>query len=183
MARIIVIVRTKIALSALVLSFLLFAAPAVAKGQPSPFPTPRASGLSNIALRACQARENAVKNRMESLTNLATNIEKVFDSIATRVENFYAGSGKTVSNYNTLVGNITTSKGTVDTDLASAQSMVNSFSCTSGDPRSLLNQFRLDMQKVKTDLKNYRTSIKNLIVAVRPLAPEATESPEPTPTP
>lgn len=174
--------KTKVLVGALVLSFFLLVPPALAKGQPSSLPSPRATGLVNGALRSCQARENAVKNRMESLTNMATNIEKVFDSIAKRVEDFYAASGKTIPNYSTLVADISAKKAIVDTDLASAQSMVKAFSCTSGDPKTLLNQFRVDMQKVKTDLKNYRTSIKNLIVAVRPLAPEATEKPEATPT-
>lgn len=179
--------KTKIALTALVLSFVLFAAPAVAKGQPSPLPTPRASGLAQGRVRACQAIESGVKNRMQSLVNLATNIENVFNSIATRVETYYTGkvvpSGKTVSSYDTLVANISTKKGVVDTDLASAQSLVNSFSCTSGDPRTLLTSFRLDMQKVKTDLQAFRTSIKNLIIAVRTVAPEESPTPEATPTP
>lgn len=172
----------KILIGTLVLSFFLLVSPTLAKGQPSPLPSSR-SGSASGTLRACQAKEAAVKNRMESLTDLAANIEKVFDSIAKRVEDFYTASGKTISNYDALVGDIAAKKTVVDTDLANAQSMVNAFSCTSGDPKTLLNQFRLDMQKVKQDLKNYRTSIKNLIVAVRPLAPEATEKPEATETP
>lgn len=175
--------KTKVAALTIVLSFLLFAAPAIAKGQPSPLPTPRASGLAQGKLRACQAIESGVKNRMQSLVNLATNMENVFNSIATRAEDYYTNkvlpTGKTVSNYDSLVADISTKKGIADTDLASAQTMVNSFSCTSGDPKTLLMDFRLDMQKVKTDLKNFRTSIKNLIVAVRTVAPK--ESPTPTP--
>lgn len=178
--------KTKVAVASAVIGLILLAAPVFAQAaQPSPFPTPRASGLSTGALRACQARENAVKDRMTSLTNLATNIEKVFDSIATRVEDFYTNkvlpSGKTLSNYSALVADISAKKAIVDTDLASAQSLVNTFSCTTDDPRGLLTNFRIDMQKVKTDLKNYRTAIKNLIVAVRPLAPAA--SPEASETP
>lgn len=183
--------KTKTAIVSSLIALVLLVTPALAKGNtPSPFPTPRKStALTQAALRSCQARESAIKTRMESLTNLATNMEKVFDAIATRVENFYTASGKTVSNYDTLVADINTKKGTVSTDLAAAQTLVNSFSCTTDDPRGLLTQFRLDMQKVKSDLKAYRTSIKNLIVAVRPLAPEGTgspkasESPEPTPKP
>lgn len=174
--------KTKAILVSLVLSFLLFTNPAAAKGQPSPLPTSR-GGLIEGRLRACEARQDAVKNRMNSLTKLAKNIEDKFDSIATRVEDFYTKSGKTVSNYNALVTDISAKKDVVTADLTDAQSKVDAFSCSADDPKGLLTQFRLEMQKVKTDLKNYRTSIKNLIVAVRPLAPEATKSPEPTPTP
>jgi len=190
------IMKAKLAVVSAVIGLALLASPVLAQ-KPSPFPTPRGTGLTNGALRACEARQDAVKNRMMSLTNLATNIEKVFDSIATRVETFYTDkvlpSGKTVSNYDALVAAIAAKKTVVDTDLASAQTMVNEFSCTTGSPRTLLTQFRVDMQKVKSDLKDYRTSIKNLIVAVRPLAPEASpeasespkasETPEPSATP
>lgn len=179
--------KMKVAALTLVLSLLLFAAPAMAKGQPSPLPTPRASGLAQGKLRACQAVEAGVKNRMQSLVNLATNIEKVFDSIATRVEDYYTNkvlpSGKTVSNYGVLTADISTKKGIVDTDLTSAQDTVNSFSCTSSSPRTLLMNFRLDMQKVKGDLKNFRTSIKNLVVAVRTVAPKESSTPASIPTP
>lgn len=177
-------IKTKVILITLVLSFLLLATPTQAKGQPSPFPTPRKT-LSEVKMRACEAKQDAIKTRMASLVRLAGNIEDKFDSIASRVETFYTDkvvpSGKTLSNYDALVLEITAKKAVVDTDLAAAQASVDAFSCTTDDPKGLLNQFRLDMQKVKTDLKNYRTSIKNLIVAVRSLAPEATEEPEATP--
>lgn len=137
-------------------------------------------------MRSCQAIQSAVKNRMQSLTNLAGTIERVFDSIAMKVEDFYTmkvvPSGKTLPNYDALVTDISAKKGTVDMDLSASEDLVNMFSCNSEDPRGLLLNFRLDMQKVKTDLKNYRTSIKNLIVAVRPLAPSQTPGPTATPS-
>lgn len=182
------IMKAKIAIAGALLGLVVFSSSVFAQGRtPSPFPTPRRSALTQSALRSCEARQDAVKNRMASLTNLAANIEKVFDSIATRVEDFYTNkvlpSGKSLSNYDALVADISAKKGIVDTDLDAAQAKVDAFSCTADDPRGLLTEFRLDMQKVKTDLKNYRTAIKNLIVAVRPLAPEASPEPEKTEKP
>lgn len=169
--------KLKFILVFLFLFGLLFTQPAIAKGK----------SLAAPALKSCQARESVIKTRMDNLTRLTLNIEDVFNKIAMRVEDFYTNkilpSGKSVPNYDALVSDIAAKKGIADADLAAAQTLESSFSCTTDDPRSLLTQFRLDMQKVKTDLKNYRTSIKNLIVAVRPLAPEGTEEPEATGTP
>lgn len=176
----------------LILLFLSIATPALAqdglRGTPnpsfSPFPT-------EGRLKSCQARENAVKNRLSSLIRLVTNMEGKFDAIALRVENFYKNkvvpSGKTVPNYDSLVADIATQKTNVQSALTKAQNDMSSFSCTADSPKALLNQFRIDMQNVKAALKNYRTSIKNLIVAVRTVveggSPEPSETPEATSTP
>jgi hypothetical protein len=173
-------IKTKVILGALVLSFLLFATPALAKGQP--FPSPRRA-LNEERVRACEANQEAIKNRMGSLTRLTANMVEKFDSISTRVQTFYTDkvvpSGENLSNYDALVAEIAAKKAIVDTDLGTAQTSVDAFSCDTDNPKEQLNTYRLNMQKVKTDLKNYRTSIKNLIVAVRSLAPE----PSPSPTP
>lgn len=139
----------------------------------------------NGATRACQARENAIKNRSTHLTQLATTMETKFDSIASRVENYYTNkivpSGKSVSNYNTLVSDIQTKKTAVQTALTTAQNNAASFSCASTNPKNQLIQFRDDMQAVKSALKDYRTAIKNLIVAVHSVTgTENSESPKPT---
>ncbi|MDO8486804.1 MAG: hypothetical protein Q7S45_00710 [Candidatus Curtissbacteria bacterium] len=144
----------------------LTAAPAFAANESS-----KAAGRTQGQLRACQVKENTVKQRANRLTKLAANIETKFDSIAARVEKYYTTkvvpSGKTVSNYDSLVAAIAAKKTAVQTALSTAQNDVNSFSCTSSDPKSQLQTFRVDMQNVKSALKDYRTSIKNLIVAVR----------------
>lgn len=176
--------KISIAIASFTLALTLLVTPVFAQANPNP--SPRKGGLSQSSLRSCMAREDAIKMRMTSLTNLTVNIERVFDSIAMKVENFYTNvvlpSGKSVSDYSTLVNNISAKKDQVSTDLSAAQSLVNSFSCSADDPRTLLTNFRTDMQKVKSDLHAYRTAIKNLIVAVRPLSPsaspEASESPE-----
>lgn len=186
LAELMLSLKAKTVLVSSVLSIFLLTAPTLAQAaKPSPLPARR--GLTQASLRSCQAKEEAVKTRMTSLTNLAKNIEDKFDAIAKRVEDFYIltviPSGKSVPNYDALVADISAKKAVVQTDLTSAQGKVTAFSCTDNDPRGLLTQFRVDMQKVKSDLKLYRTSIKNLIVAVRPLASKATEKPEATKTP
>lgn len=166
-------------LAAFSIIFSLFAVPAFAANE--------SSNSDPGKLRSCQARENAIKQRMISLTRLVTNMESKFDSIATRVEKYYTTkvvpSGKTVAGYDGLVADIATKKAAVQTALSTAQSDVNSFSCKSSDPKSQLQTFRVDMQNVKSALKDYRTSIKNLIVAVRSLTGvmerESTKSPKP----
>lgn len=177
----------------LVFTLLVFAGPVLAQGgpstnrsqessvademRPSPFPTPRRA-LNEVRLRACQARENAIQNRMQSLTRLVGTIEKSFDSIAARVEDYYTNrvisSGNTVPNYADLVADIAAKKAVVDTDLPAVQENMNAFGCDKDDPKGVYNEFRSGMQNIKTDLKNYRTSIRNLIVAVAKVAPKET---------
>lgn len=141
--------------------------------------------LENGQLKACQAREVAIKKRSDQLVALATNMESKFDSIAKRVEDYYTTtvipSGKSVANYDALVSDIQSKKSAVSTALATAQSDVSSFSCVSDDPKTEMTKFRTDMQAVKSALKDFRTSIKNLIVAVHSVTgTENKETPEPT---
>ena len=66
--------------------------------------------LTEAKLKACQAKENTIKKRVERLEELATNIQEKFDAIAKRVEEYYTAkivpSGKTVANYDSLVSDI-----------------------------------------------------------------------------
>lgn len=128
----------------------------------------RVNPSANGKLRACQAHEKAIKNRLQSLINLVSNQEDKFGSISARVENYYTSKmvpkGEILSNYNTLVADISTKKSVVDSDLANAKKDAASFSCTSSNPKTPLLTFRQDMQTVKSALKDYRTSIRNLIV-------------------
>ena len=149
--------------SIIVITLLLLANPVSAQTTP----TPLANRADQAKTRLCQARQDAIQNRMARLVKLAENMESKFTSIADRVQEYYLGSGKTVANYDTLVADIQTKKGLVDESLTKTQTDLEGFSCEADNPRGLLTQFRLDVQATKTALKNYRTSIKNLIVAVR----------------
>lgn len=145
--------------------------------------------LTEAKLKACQAKENSIKKRTEQLGKLATNMQEKFDAHAKRVEVYYTSkvvpSGKTVANYDSLVSDIQTKKGAVQTALTQAQTNTASFSCTSDDPKGQMTQFKDDMRAVKSALKDYRTSIKDLIVTVRSVTGEAERSntsPKPTKT-
>ena len=132
--------------------------------------------LQDAKLRACQARENGIKNRSIRLADLAKDMQYKFDAIAKRVQDYYTNtvvpSGKTVANYDVLVADIQTKKTTVQTTITNAQNNFSGFSCVSDDPKGAMAQFKEDMKLVKQALKNYRTSIKNLIVAVRSVTGE-----------
>ena len=146
--------------------------------------------LTEAKLKACQVRENIIKKRAERLGKLAKTIEEKFDAIAKRVEDYYVSkvvpSGKTVANYDSLIADIQTKKGAVQTALTQAQTNAASFSCTSDDPKGQMARFKDDMQAVKSALKDYRTSINDLIVAVRSVTGETERnkatSPKPTNT-
>ena len=150
------------------------------------------NSLTGGKLKACQVKENVIKNRLTQLVRFVANMVGKFDAIALRVENFYTtkvlAKGKSLSNYDAFVGDIVAKKVLVQTALEKAETDTKNFNCTGGDPKGLLNQYRLDMQAVKRALANYRTSIKNLIVAVHTLigntgSPESTGAPVATATP
>lgn len=175
-------------LAILSLLFLFVVTPGFALGRPFNNNNLTPTVGQNGKLRACQARENAIKTRISHLSLLATTMESKFDKIAQRVEDYYTNkvvpSGKTVSNFNNLVADTTTKKVAVDAAIKLAQTDVDNFTCTSTNPKANLVQFRTDMQNVKTALKSYRTSIKNLIVAVRSVTGQenkVTKTPTPTP--
>ncbi|MCX6725943.1 MAG: hypothetical protein NT052_01320 [Candidatus Shapirobacteria bacterium] len=172
----------------LVLSFIILTSSAFAIGKPNTLPG-RPSGIVTVAsqptglptqaqnrlteakLKACQAQENAITQRMIRLMELVTTMEGKFDAIAQRTKEYYTSkvvpNGKTVTDYDALVTTIQTKKDAVQTALTTAQTNSNGFSCVGNNPKGLLTQFRTDMQAVKKALQDYRTSIKNLIVAVR----------------
>lgn len=166
--------KTKTFILSLFLLCLIFTAPVLAVGKPNLTGKPEKqllqTHLPEAKLRACQAKESAIKKRMKQLIKLATTMQEKFDAIAGRVEEYYASkvvpSGKTVANYDSLVADIQTKKGAVQTALTTAQGHAGSFACDGNDPKGQLTQFREDMQAVKSALKDYRTAIKNLIVAV-----------------
>ena len=188
--------RIKILPVFLVLSFVLLASPVFAVGKPDTLPG-RQSGLparaqnrlTDTKLKACQARENAIKTRFERLSQLVTTMEEKFDAIAGRVEEYYTSKvvpgGKTVANYDSLIADIATKKVAVGTALTKARNNVSGFSCDGNDPKGQMMTYRSDMQGVIQELKNYRTSIKDLIVAVRSVTgttERANPSVSPTPT-
>lgn len=185
----------------LFLSLLLFTSQSYALPEPSrrpirpPLPSvsQRQTGQTrrdDARLKACQAKEAVIKKRSSQLTKLATTMQEKFDAIAKRVEEYYTTkvvpSGKTVANYDSLISDIQTKKGVVQTALTQAQSNASSFACNSNDPKGQVLQFKDDMQAVKTALKDYRTSIKNLIVTVHSVTGVTersnTTSPKPTKT-
>jgi hypothetical protein len=136
---------------------------------------------------ACEARVNAVENRMNSLIKLVENMLRVFDAHSTRVQEYYlntvVAAGLTVENYDELLANIAAKKAVVQTTLVNVQADADEFNCELGDPKTYIDDFRADMLMVKSALQDYRESIKNLIVAVRTVAttlPSVTPTPSPT---
>lgn len=166
--------------TSLLISTPAFAAPQNLPSQADHPNIPATTSGQNGKMQACQARENAIKQRSSQLVRLVTNMESKFDSIAKRVENYYTlkvvPSGKTVSNYNSLVADIQTKKAAVQVAVTTSSNDQSNFSCTSSDPKAQMQIFRVDMQNVKRALADYRTSIKNLIVAVRGVVGETESS-------
>lgn len=188
-------IKTNLSLKLIVASlfFALLASPALAqveKGKENGLnrrtPSPQAL-VTTAKINSCQAREAGVKTRMAQLTKLSTNMETTFDRIAEKIKAYYTEtvlpSGESVKNYDALVANIAAKKAIVQTELADADADIKGFSCTLGEPKTLMNQYQVNMRAVKTALKNYRTSIVDLIVAVRTVSKDIEATPTVTVTP
>jgi hypothetical protein len=132
---------------------------------------------------SCISRESAVKTRMEQLMKLVKTMETTFDKIALKIEVYYTDnvvpSGKVVPSYDKLLLDVSDKKVAVEKAIDKTQADI--YSCSSGNPKVLMNQYRVDMQAVKSALANYRTSVKNLIVAVRTVSSDLEKSPTVTP--
>ncbi|MBI3385571.1 hypothetical protein HY031_00635 [Candidatus Gottesmanbacteria bacterium] len=182
--------RIKILPAFLALSFVLLSSPIFAVGKPSGLPIQAQNHLTEAKLKACQARENGIRQRSTRLVDLVTNTETKFETIAKRVEDYYTNkqvpSGKIVSNYNNLTSDIQDKKTAVQVALIKVhQYEALNFSCSASDPKAQMSQFRTDMQTVKKTLQDFRISIKNLIVAVHSVTGEterANPSVSPKPT-
>ena len=171
--------KIKIALAIFVFLFFL-PSYTLAIDRPTERPdAPRKIGLvrrlTEDRLRSCQVKEKSIKNRADGLARMANTMLEKFDSIINRVKEFYTNKvlprGGSVANYNALLADIEAKKVLVQDALNKAQADADSFTCNGDDPKGTLSQYRVNMQAVKTALKNYRTSIKNLIVAIHSQAP------------
>lgn len=146
---------------------------------------PSPAAVSEARMRACEARQDAVTNRMTSLVRFSNNMLEKFNAISLRVQQFYTDkvlpTGATVANYDALLSDVADKKAVVETAIAAAQADVSDFSCDDGDIRDQYSTFRQNMQAVKQALHDYRTAIKNLIVAVHSALPTPTPTATPTP--
>lgn len=142
--------------------------------------------LDGERLRACQARQEAIKNRQQSLVKLATGHLRRIDDWVNLLKIFYeeklVPQGVEIENYDEILSEIDEARQNVVSSLDEASGLADEFSCESDDPKGLYNQFRESMQEVKMNLQEYRKAVKDLLVAIRKVAGEAKSSPKPTAT-
>ncbi len=134
----------------------------------------RKDALTDMKVKACQARQANISKRSDKMLKRATNQLDVFAKISQRVIDFYqtklVPQGKIVANYDVLVSDINTKSAAVAPLLQTAQADAANFSCDKDRPADQLKQFEQDMKAVNSALKDYRLSVRNLIVAVKSIA-------------
>lgn len=155
-------------------------------GSSSAIKKPRKDLLSEIKVRACEAKQSVISKRSEQIVKRTTNQQDLFSKLATNVENYYQATllpqDKIVVNYDALVASISASQAAIAPLLAKAQADATTFSCDKDKPANQLKTFDTDMKAVIRALETYRKSVRNLIVAVRSVVGEensATSSAKP----
>ncbi|MBI2195510.1 MAG: hypothetical protein HYU48_00485 [Candidatus Levybacteria bacterium] len=131
----------------------------------------RTDRLDDAKIRACEARQSAIRKRSDGIVRRAKNQLNVFSKIVQRVQEFYQNKlvpqGKTVANYDSLVANIASSEAAVAPLLSAAQASAAGFSCDRDNPSGQVREFNEDMKAVISALGTYRKSVRALIVAVK----------------
>ncbi len=131
----------------------------------------RKDALPDFKVRACEARQAAIKKRSEQIIKRATNQVDLFTKIAQIVEQYYNEKlvpvGKTVANYDALVADIASKEAEIAPLIAKAQTSAANFSCDKDRPADQVKQFNADMKAVIAALGDFKKSVRNLIVAVK----------------
>lgn len=104
---------------------------------------------------ACEKKQEVITRRLDRLIGMATKMLETFERIAAKVEE--------TGEEGVLNEGAEQKKKAVTDALEEAQGDAEEFSCSNTDPKQALNEFRKNMQVVKSALKEYRTEIKNLI--------------------
>lgn len=122
-------------------------------------------------LKACQAKQAAIRNRSNRLIQRVNLIIDRFDRITTRVEEYYNNKlvpkGVTLENYDQLLADIEAKKQAAKDAASVASDTAKGFSCDSADPKAQLGQFRTEATNVIRALKEYKKSVIDFLVAVR----------------
>lgn len=126
----------------------------------------RQEKLDAAKQRICEVRKKQIQNIMTRTTRRAENHIEVFTSISGRVQAFYVRKGKTLANYDQLVAAVNAAKTDAETEVAALKSL-DTFSCTSDNPKGDAEAFKSAVKSVNEKLKAYRTAVKNLIVGVK----------------
>jgi hypothetical protein len=129
--------------------------------------TQLAAKLDEVKLKTCQAREHGINTKLKRMAARGQKQLEVFTNIATRVEAFKTKNNLNVANYDTLVAAVNSQKEAAVAAVDKVNADSANFSCTSTDPKGVLQAFQADVKAENTALFNYRQAVKNLLVAVK----------------
>jgi hypothetical protein len=130
--------------------------------------------LTDARLKACQARETAIKNIMKRATERGKRHIERFTTIAERVEAFYVKKGKVLASYDQLVADVNAKKAAAEAAVQTTASEGEGFSCSGDNPKEMVGSFKTTIKNQEEAMKAFKTSVKNLIVGVKSV--QGTES-------
>lgn len=123
--------------------------------------------LEGKRLKACEAREAAIRRIMKRAGERGDNHIALFTKITERVQTFYQNKGKTLATYDQLVADVAAKKAAAMTAVDTVKAAEVQFDCTGDNPKALVTAFRSEIKAQVAAMKAYRMSVKNLIVGVK----------------
>jgi archaellum component FlaC len=128
--------------------------------------------LTDIKLKACQAREHGITNAMSRIATRGQRHLTLISNVATKAEDFYTKQGHNLSNYETLVADVNTKKTAAKTAIDNVKNSSGDFKCTGDNPKGATTEFAAKVKAMNTALKDYRTSVKTLIKGIKSVQPK-----------
>lgn len=120
--------------------------------------------LQDAKLRACENREEKIKNIMARTSQRGQKHIELFSTIADRVKTYHDNKNLNAENYAALVAEADAKKAGAQLAVEALKS--TEFNCSSEDPKGNVQLFKDVKKEMLSALQAYRTSVKNLIVAV-----------------
>ncbi len=123
--------------------------------------------LADNKLKACENRQQAIKNIMTRISQRGQKQLDLFGTIAARAEDFYTTKGYQLANYDSLVAAVNTQHSVAQTTVDSIASDGTGFDCNGTDPKGFVGSFQDSLNNEINALQAYRVSVKNLIVGIK----------------
>jgi hypothetical protein len=128
--------------------------------------------LSDTNKRICEQSSNRIQKLFSNMNQLANNQINLLSQIEQKVRTFYENNNLSIDNYDELVQEAQNSRVAAQTVLQTITQTSSQFGCDGDDPKSIANEYKVQVRTQVKEIKNYQIAVKNLTIAVKSAAEE-----------